>query len=202
MRPPLLMEMTKNCPRPPQPHQQVCTAQARSSPGACVLEAPLIPLELGRCPAAALAALHPPGPPHPTLGASTPLCSEVTTDTSQGRGLLLQGLGCTAWRVSTTRRGHSPATNPEAAQPILVQAEMTQLPAELTTALLRIQVRTSLDFWKPMQPLPACPPDLIRKVRFKKHQFANWMGNGSKLALAHPEICLKLLLEVLVPGQG
>lgn len=47
MRPPLLMEMTKNCPRPPQPHQQVCTAQARSSPGACVLEAPLIPLELG-----------------------------------------------------------------------------------------------------------------------------------------------------------
>lgn len=112
--------------------------------GSCILEALLIPL--GGCPAAALTALHPPRPPHPKPCASPPLCSKLTVDTSQGSSSS-SGLGMHHLEtVSMARRGHSPAVNPEAAQPILVQDEMTQRLAELNTALLQTQVRTTLDF--------------------------------------------------------
>lgn len=53
---------------------------------------------------------------------------------------------------------------------------MTELPADLTASLLRIQARTLIYFWKSIQPLPpllSVPHHLISKVRFKRHQFEN-----------------------------
>lgn len=93
MRPPLLMEMTRTVPRPLKPHQQGSTAQARSSLGACILEALLIPWG---CPTAALAALHP--PQSPTL-CQHPALLQDNNGHLTGQLILLQGLGCTTWRV-------------------------------------------------------------------------------------------------------
>lgn len=50
--------------------------------------------------------------------------------------------------------------------------KVTELPADLTASLLRMQVRTHL-FSEANPASPPSPRHLISKVRFKKHHFAN-----------------------------
>ena len=166
MRHPPLMEMTRrNCP-------QATTTPSTSLPGLhCPRReqpwslhpwgttGPFPPSLSGAvgCPTTALTAPHPLWPPCPAPRTSTLLCSKPTMDTSQSSRFPSPTLGTPiknhSGSTAMPRRGRSPAINPSRCTVCYGVAEMPELPADLTTSLLKIQARTLTYFWKPIQPL-------------------------------------------------
>ena len=107
-------------------------------------------------------------------------CSKLTTDASRSSRFPCLALGTTITThlgsTAMPRRAHSPAVNPSRCSLYYGAAEMTELLADLTVSLLRIQVRILTYFWKPIQPLPLCSPDFTissAKQDLKKHRFEN-----------------------------